>query len=149
MDTSTNYNCPRCGYSTSFKSALIKHLNKKNTCFDNLKSGKTCLEVLKDIKHKKTCNPVLCPHCQTEVEQSSFEKHEVVCRYRVEKEKRACLKLEEQIKQSMEVVIAFEKRDHRIEELENKLKNMTLLIDAYINDRVSIKINDDKTIQIN
>ena len=70
----SKYNCPRCGYSTKFKSSFINHLKRKNICnpiVDDCSIEQICFLYNFDIHNFLPQNTTILPQKTTLLPQNT------------------------------------------------------------------------------
>lgn len=75
------FDCPRCKYTTPFRSILIRHLCKKKSC-DPIYSSVPCQEILKHLeKQKEKDTNIVCVWCNKKFNhKSNLYAHTKVCK---------------------------------------------------------------------
>jgi hypothetical protein len=87
------YNCPRCGYTTTHKAHMKSHLNRKKICKSII--ADVILDMYKDELFKND-NPTNCSYCNKEfVTSYNRKRHEGSCKNNKKDEK--IMELEKQI----------------------------------------------------
>lgn len=71
--------CSRCGYTTTLKSNLKRHLTKLNQCRIKGSCLKTCKELLDELNQQIKLENYLCDCGKTYSHQSSFCRHQRQC----------------------------------------------------------------------
>jgi uncharacterized CHY-type Zn-finger protein len=77
------YTCKRCGYETTYKHNLIKHLSRKTICNARESSVDIATEILIDELTKKDYNNVTydCDYCKKKFNNNSnCKKHMLICK---------------------------------------------------------------------
>ena len=131
MQDNQKLKCSRCGHETHQKSNLLTHLRRKKPCLDKLHCNLSCKDLIKQLLVPKNIEKYCtCPHCDKFIDKLSFEKHELICKYQVEKDQTMCNDLREKIHRSINVIIALEEKDYHIRQLEEKITKLDKLVDA-------------------
>jgi hypothetical protein len=80
--TNKQFECKRCGYCTSSKFNLLKHLDRLKTC-DALNSDQSVESLKDELIRKYPENAPKCPHCKKQFEnKSNVNRHMKTCSQR-------------------------------------------------------------------
>lgn len=80
----TNYKCIRCGYKTTKKDSIVKHINRKNLCHPKKSSLKPKEHIDTILLGEKT---YYCEHCDKEFTRTNnMKNHMKICKENSENE---------------------------------------------------------------
>jgi hypothetical protein len=79
MADNEDYECPRCGYTTSKKGNLVAHLKTKTVCSDT-NDKRPREEIIKQYQRTITTRTVECQYCNKQVCYKNYSRHLRVCK---------------------------------------------------------------------